>query len=160
MNIRETSSVIPHCLRGLVNTGAEPFRRCNSASFTDLSAAWPSLVPHSEGVKKKHLTHCRHKWPLNVCLHMITALKMIKIMLRISPNPTAKLMHYMIWARGTLVIKDSQQVLVVDWRSLIFGPQSILLTEAFKQVLTSNRETAERTEAGLLLAWPPVAILC
>lgn len=39
VNIQKTSPVIPHCLGGLVNTGAEPFRRCNPASFADLLAA-------------------------------------------------------------------------------------------------------------------------
>lgn len=65
-NIQKTGSVIPHCLRGLVNTGAEPLRRCNPASFADLSAAWPSLVSHSGGVKKKTPHCCRPRRPLRI----------------------------------------------------------------------------------------------
>lgn len=51
----------------------------------------------------------------------------------------------MIGTCATSVIKDNEQSLE-DWRILIFGPQSILLTEAFKQALTSNRETGAERE--------------
>lgn len=58
---------------------------------------------------------------------------------------TSELIRFMIGTCATSVIKDNEQSLE-DWRILIFGPQSILLTEAFKQALTSNRETGAERE--------------
>lgn len=49
---------------------------------------------------------------LSVCLHNTTALKMIKIMLRLSPDLKVNASH------------DVKMWWVEDWRSLIFGPST------------------------------------
>lgn len=43
--------------------------------------------------------------------------------------------HRAVWACAASVTTASRRRLVQDWRSLIFGPPSILLTEAFQQAL-------------------------